>query len=633
MGCNAMLNSKLVEILDILLQEKIITGHMLCEKLGISDKTCRNRIKELNEELNIVDAKILAQKGKGYKLIISNRVKFDEWYDDRIKTARESVPQFAGERVSFLLFYLLNQQDYVRREDMCMMLFVSEKTISVDIKQIEDILGQYNLKLEKRASYGIKVQGHEFQKRQCILNYFYRQKNNWYVYDSNYKSEFQEIKKIIMQMEKVHLTESGLASLAGYIVVMKHRIKHGFLVEKDETLEKEPYFDVSMMLMEELVRSGQIPEVNEWETFYIMLYLKGNRLYDSSGYEIDNFVIPSYINEIVSKVISAFYSNYNIDFRTNLNFRMAMCNHFVTMDVRLRYGIHLENPILDEVKRKYVQEYLLAQQTCTIISEEYGVPLSEDEIGFIALIIKMYSEERKSSQIRKNRVLLVCATGNVTSKYLQYILEKEFNDFIQDLYVCGLSDVSNFNFEKVDYVFSTIPINVSVPVPIMQISDVINDFEIKNLKQKVNYQKHIFLRDFYSKAAFFKDLEGNTWEEVIYNLCQKIKEIADVPDNFYQSVMQREQLGNTDLGYMSALPHPYQLITEKSIAVVAILKKPIFWSQREVQLVILSSLSKGEQKNNRLFFECTINFVTDEEKVKKVLKEKNFEVFMEQICG
>ena len=114
-------------------------------------------------------------------------------------------------------------------------------------------------------------------------------------------------------------------------------------------------------------------------------------------------------------------------------------------------------------------------------------------------------------------------------------------------------------------------------------------------------------------------------------MCRKIGEKRELPKGFYQSVMKREALGSTDLGYMSAIPHPHKILSDENIAAVAVLKKPVFWEKKEVQLVILSALATPSGNNNRAFFEYTTSLAASEEKVKEILKNPDFETFMELI--
>ena len=233
--------------------------------------------------------------------------------------------------------------------------------------------------------------------------------------------------------------------------------------------------------------------------------------------------------------------------------------------------------------------------------------------------------------IPKNTVLLVHDTADVSSRFLQLTLKREFSDYIDQLFVCGPEGVGSYDFARIDYVLSTVPISRDIPVPILQIDDWMNDLEISSLKQKLRYQKNKFLNRYYKKELFFTDIEGGSRQEIIFQMCRKIGEKRELPKGFYQSVMKREALGSTDLGYMSAIPHPHKILSDENIAAVAVLKKPVFWEKKEVQLVILSALATPSGNNNRAFFEYTTSLAASEEKVKEILKNPDFETFMELI--
>lgn len=71
-------------------------------------------------------------------------------------------------------------------------------------------------------------------------------------------------------------------------------------------------------------------------------------------------------------------------------------------------------------------------------------------------------------------------------------------------------------------------------------------------------------------------------------MCEMISERYPMPEDFFQSVMNRENTASTDIGIRSALPHPDRLIPESTMIAVGVLRKPVFWGKKEVSLVILA---------------------------------------------
>jgi len=64
-------NLRLQKVLDILLcVDKVVTGEYLCNTLGVSSRTIRSDIKELNYILKDKGATIVSEKSRGYRLEI-----------------------------------------------------------------------------------------------------------------------------------------------------------------------------------------------------------------------------------------------------------------------------------------------------------------------------------------------------------------------------------------------------------------------------------------------------------------------------------------------------------------------------------------------------------------------------------
>jgi len=63
----------------------------------------------------------------------------------------------------------------------------------------------------------------------------------------------------------------------------------------------------------------------------------------------------------------------------------ALPNHIQFALYRLRNGMDINNPFLHETKINFPLEYEIAARAAVMISERFGIPIPEDEIGFLAL--------------------------------------------------------------------------------------------------------------------------------------------------------------------------------------------------------------------------------------------------------
>ncbi|WP_432223722.1 PRD domain-containing protein, partial [Streptococcus uberis] len=65
---------------------------------------------------------------------------------------------------------------------------------------------------------------------------------------------------------------------------------------------------------------------------------------------------------------------------------MALSQHLVPMDIRLRYNIMLENPLSEQIQKEYPFPYTIASTAVTVLNEFYQKDISQGEMAYIALI-------------------------------------------------------------------------------------------------------------------------------------------------------------------------------------------------------------------------------------------------------
>lgn len=65
---------------------------------------------------------------------------------------------------------LLSRVDWITLDDLSEILYVSRNAISGDLKRVEAQLAKFDLKLERRPHYGIRVSGSEMSRRLCLAS-------------------------------------------------------------------------------------------------------------------------------------------------------------------------------------------------------------------------------------------------------------------------------------------------------------------------------------------------------------------------------------------------------------------------------------------------------------------------------
>lgn len=628
-----IMKNELIELLRLLSDTEYRTASELAERLGVSPKTVRTRLKELGNE------------GRAYGVTIGSKPRFGyillESENDGILRLEESLsggnglPDSTSERTDYLLVYLLNHADYTKLEVLCDFLCVSRSTLQNSVKEVEEILNRYELQIDRKPGYGICVKGNEFDIRRCIGECFVK-RNMLSIGEKFYSAaELEYLAGMIFELTekyKISLSANAYEDLITQIYVAMKRMKHGCRICFQETYDQEKYQIESRVASElaERIREWQKIEYDPNEIQYILIYLAGNRMVGGSDQESGNFVIREEIDRLVVKMLELIYDEYRIELRNNFSLRMALNQHMVPFDIRMRYNIRIKNPILDEIKQNYVFGYTLAQRSAVVLEKFYSQSIPDSELGYFAMLF-VYALEQGRGEIEKARILIVCGAGRATSMFLKYKFEQEFGEYLEKIYVCGLHELSKFDFEKIDYVFATVPIQIRIPKPITEVGQFLGGPDILKVRRMLEKGRMDFLDDYYKKEQFFTDIGGDTKEEVICNICARIQEQRGLPEGFCDAVLKREELAQTDFGNLISMPHPYKIVTEETFVYVAVLEKEILWTKNPVQLVFLTAVSGREDKNLPRFYEVTTEFFLQSEMIKTVIREKDFEVLMQML--
>lgn len=91
--------------------------------------------------------------------------------------------------------------------------------------------------------------------------------------------------------------------------------------------------------------------------------------------------IPVEYLEITEKIVNTLKKEYNRSLQDIIY--ISLTEHIHAAIERSRQGIKIKNPLLQEIKRLYKEEYEVAKRTLVMMEEQFGVAFEDDEAGFI----------------------------------------------------------------------------------------------------------------------------------------------------------------------------------------------------------------------------------------------------------
>lgn len=627
---NMQMDGRLKTLLSLLSEDEYIETDLIAKEMKLSQRTIRNLLGSLNELLKKNGAEIERRRSYGIRLSVHDRDIYQKFMKNR---PLESYPQTAKDRFDLILSLFFSTFEYVKAEELCDRLYVSRKTLSIDLKNVELYLKRFHLELERKPYYGLKISGNEFSKRICISALFYERSDQWL---QNIYSEFKDpelIRNAIMNSVACcgyTIYEMDISNIVLQIQIAIYRQSHGFVIQMEEITDSEFLKESDIYAarlcsneLEELFKiKFSLPEIK-----YIAIQLLGKKKVLEG--DKTNVFIDMEINQLVNRMLETVKDAYGLDFSTDFNLNTLLRQHMVSLRIRLQYGLRMDNPILQEIKENYSFPYAVAAHASTVLSEYFHTIVPEAEIGFLALGFAL-AIKRQDTDCCQHNILLVCASGAGSAQLFEFRFREIFGKYLNRVETCDIASLQEKDFSEIDFVFSTVPIKAPIPVPVCQVQYFFDRHNVEEVERLLKHEKESCIKSYFDERLFFTDVKGNTREEVLHEICQQIQKIYSLSDDFEESVLKRENLMQTDFCPRIAIPHPYSPITDKTFVSVSILEKPIMWHRYEVQIVFLLSISKNKE-NLEQFYSIAPRFIMNERCIEYLLQTKCYETLMKLI--
>ena len=618
-------------ILDSLSDGNFHSLEELAGQLKLSTKTVRNLINDINADLTNHGADIISKYKKGLLLQIEDEEKFRKFYSEHFDNPDNSyIPNTSEERIQYLLEYLFNRQDYVKIDDLCESLYISRRTLSSDIKEVENYINQFGLKIVRKSNHGIKIEGNEFDARICIASFLTKRTQDL----ENDGKQIQMILSDVLKDNNISIRGVAYQNLISHLSIAVSRVKKGYYVRLEDRQKSEISGTAEYKIAERI--AGKLNEVfhitlPENEIAYIAVHLVSKEFFDRHDYE-NNIVITQEISDLVTEMLENIYVAFKFDFRDNLELRMMISQHLVPLIFRAQYNLDLKNPLLHDVKEKFFLAYTIACNAASVVNRHYNTHLSEDEIGYLAFTFALALERNRTS-IEKKNIILVSLSGIGGTQLLTHKLRTVFKDYIDRLEVCDEQKLSAIDFSQFDYVFTTIPITEKVPIPILEVEYFLNSKDVTNVRKILSHGKNLDLRNKFPEDLFLPHLAFKDKESVLKFLCEVVINKKKLPESFYESVLEREAVAKTAFGNLIAMPHSFKAMSKETFVCIGILEEPIEWDSQKVQVIFLTSIQDEDQssKNLQNFYQIIAKYSLNPLYIQELISEQDYALFIHEI--
>lgn len=655
------LNSLEIEIIQFLFEhrEDYMSSQKISESCHASSKTIRKYIDLLNDRLKDYDAVIDMKKGSGFKLKFKNNkiYSFLKQISEKPYIMDDSTQIVdATDRERFILNALLLENREITIDELADELFVSHSTITSVTKQIKKQIESYNLKLSYNFDGNIVIMGEELNKRRFILNYFFaaQQEEQYLASDLfEFQDEGFSVETIfIIILERcrefdIQLSDFVLQNLVLHIALAIKRNEKGFMINR---LEVTHQIDCTkeLFVAEKIVESiEQLTDIkfSDDEANYIALHLKSK----SSNQEIiemtesvDHQILH---NQIVEALIEM-KQYHGIQFSLDQQLIKGIETHFEPLMTRLSLDIELKNPLLDEIKEKYKEVFLLTKQAFSKLPILSNYQVDDHEMAYISLHVLAAVERYK--QHHKVNAIVICATGLGSAQMLKSRLESTFSTNINIVDVISYYQINDEMLKNIDLIITTLDISTSFyNVPVVKVSVFLNKVDIEKLSQSINrlsiveteiksteplnQSMKVLFRKYFSEKRFILFEPGVSREEVLNKMIESLTDAHANPfkETLLKQVYVREQFGTLAFTEEVAFPHPAQPVGVNSEIALGIVPQGLKWDEEHqaVKVIVLISPSRIENEGLDIINKGLVEYISQDNTVSQLLEEASFNHF------
>ena len=618
-----MIETRTKEIFDYLTSDYgFHSSEEIGEELELSSKTVQKEIGILNSFIKDKGAIVESESGKGYQFRILNEDKFKnflkhDWFKYAYFHQENPNKDF---RIESIMKLFLFSNSFIKQQELADMFYVSLSQINKDIKKVRKLLKAYNIELISKPYYGMKIKGKEKDIRLAIRNEI-GEDPAIFARDSD-EELFTRIQAIIADIafpESFYMPYANFKNLVVHIYISILRVKEGKYIDLSDELSKRVIsydeFNIANMVVKELSKKLDLT-FPEDEILYLTMHLISKNAV--TNYE----KVSPEISELAQKMIDEIYKVSKYDFRSNIDLFFALALHLGPLIERLRYGLTMKNPILNDIKDNQIA-FMLATIATKPINETYKTKVCDDEIGYIALHIASAME---NNNYLKRNILVVCGSGNSSAQIMKTQIERKYKEQIDSLTLTDLSKVDLYNLDKFDFIVSSVPIKQKTDTPIVYVDVIFKQKDFMKINDVFNVDNFTEINRIFDNSILIRDIDIRDMDSALDILSDIVSAKTGIDKgNIKEQYLKREEMAFTSYGNV-ALPHILDQAEGESFSIVLIPKNKAKWNDDRVK-VIYSLIIGNTRGDLSLYYDKLGDYLNSEDLIEKSSKAKNIGEF------
>lgn len=620
--------------------DRPVSKSTLVKEMNLSESSIRNVVREANQEGKKCGFEIELIRGQGYVLHVKSESLFETFKQRETQAKDIYNPE---QRVNLIIAFLLQAEAFSTIDQIAESIEVSRNTVIKDLKQAEKILQDFDLKIEKKTHFGLRVMGDESDYRRAFSKFVL---TDYYLAPIKEFKDFRDLFDLDQLREVVRsallandlvMNDVAFENVVRHVRILIFRSLRNNFVSNYQHLKVESdqaYHRVARHIIEWIEECYAI-ELPKSEALFLSAHLEGKtRVGNINSEEKES------IGKQLKSILEQLDHEFSTYFANDQVLRDDLLFHMLPLMKRLYYNMQLENPLVEEIYSKYANVFVIAFRFSELIEKQYGYQMSRDEVGYVALHFAAHLERIKSLSLGKyKRIVVLCTTGGGSAELLRLNLEQIFSN----AYITT-APINNFkqHYKKdlPDLFLSTVPIESSYQdVPIIHIREWIDEEEIRRIKDIVSFQvKHksnnnsiTLLKDLFKEDLFYRESCKTDYLDLLKCRATDLVERGYAIHSFPASVLEREKKFTTVYRNGVAGPHAMKLDAYSDSISVTICEEPMVWQGRSIQLIFLINLKSGHLFLHKELSRLLLRLMEHDHLRQRLIQAKNFRQFMAEL--
>lgn len=681
-----MLNSRCMQILNKIIENnEFVKISTLSKIFNVSPRTIRNDLIKIEGYLIDNGFTLLIRDYKnGVKVNQASKLKnlinnFNNSIEaNQIIYTKEDIKKF-------IVLKLLIEKEPVKQKYFEELFQVSRTTIFNSINEIDDILDNKSLRVERIPKLGFCIKSdivskvNEFSMQ--IINNFNIAKfynyinfeevspgiNSFYLENLIDKNLYYFLKSKIIKIESMLNKTFDDGSFIRIVLfldkMINHKVESNIIYYKDKKLVSTKEYTVANEIILELLEEKFSFEISQNLIYGLTILLLTSKGTNKNN---KNNVSPDFVNKLISSV----EKELSIKIIDKEKLANSLTLHIEPMIFRLKAGIMTQNPLFLQIKTDYKEIFRAVEKACSIFEEEFSITVNEQEVSYMTIYFASVLENENNKYIKNNKVAVVCVEGLAISKNLSISLKNLF-----DVEVTAEMSVRNLN-EKIiaenDYIISTIDVP-NIGSKLIKVSNDLNQDDIKILSEKfskkvntnIDLVKIERIMNSIKKWCDVKDLESLQYEvfqamlekpktietEVETKIMNFSRELIEICSDFISWEDAVKKSGNLLIkknyieesyidriiqninefgGYMIISPRVMLAhagiedgVNENSISILSLKNGFELKNQFDLPINLVITMAVTDEKSHLKFLKELVEFMNDKNNTKRLLEIDN----------